>query len=198
MLTKTRAKDVIALDPETHTYRVNGFVRPGITDILKSVGLIPDYRGDGSAAHRGRAVHLATELLDAGTLDWSSVDDALIPFLNAYENCLKEWNLVPDVREQIVYHPYCFFAGTLDGVYRMSPHGRILVDIKTGDAIPPHAKYQTAAYADAWGSTHGGERLLRGVILLRENGSHDFKTFTDPDDLVIFNSALNVWRAKNG
>ena len=196
MLTKTR-EQTITLDPETHIYRVNGSVRPGVTDILKSVGLIPDYRGDGSAAHRGRAVHLATQLLDAGTLDWSSVDDALIPFLNAYENCLKEWGLVPEVREQVVYHPFCLYCGTLDGVYR-ARYGRVLVDIKTGEAIPPHAKYQTAAYADAWEATHGGEQLLRGVILLRENGTHDYKTFSDPDDLVIFNSALNLWRAKNG
>jgi hypothetical protein len=194
----TTTLPVISCD-EKHIYRVNGMVKPGLTEILKAVGVLRFAGNNQAAMNRGKAVHLATYLLDRGELDWSSVTDDWMPFVTAYEDCLREKNLTPilETRELPLYaaEGYCT---TIDGVYR-DAHGLLMCEIKTGDNPPDHVDVQTAAQLRAimpYNKDHFGAQLLRrrAYILLRGNGTYDFKELKDWRDDQIWLSCLNVYR----
>ena len=196
MTTKTKEPE-ITLDAG-HVYRVNGIVRPGVTSILKDCGLIPDFANE-EAMLRGKAVHRACELLDLGTLDWSSVRDEFMPYMTAYEEALEKYRLtpIPEFIERKVYHPYCLYAGTLDRVYRAVNGDLILTDIKTGTSIPDYAGEQTAAYKDALLAL-GYQVADRAVLLLKPDGSPQLQYLTDPNDEQIWMSCVNLYRRKHG
>lgn len=191
MTTKTKEPE-ITLD-EQHIYRVNGIVRPGVTTVLKSCDLIPDFARE-EAMLRGRAVHRACELLDLGVLDWATVRDEFMGYLTAYEDALLTRKLTPVLKyiEYRLFHPFCFYCGTVDRVYRTVDGLHIVADIKTGQSIPDYVGEQTAAYLDAY-MAMGNYEIPRAVLLLRPDGSHDFQYLTNPRDIQIWTSCLNVY-----
>lgn len=106
---------MLTFDAEKHHYFWNKVRVPGISEIIKTVGLGRDYAGvDTFYRDRGIAVHKCIEFYLNGTLDELTVDPVCVPYLDAF----KEWAFYKDVlmlnTEKMLYSVEYNFAGTLD------------------------------------------------------------------------------------
>lgn len=191
----------LAFDEATHTYRHDGQVIPGVTGILAPLTDLSAVPADilAAASAFGTAVHLATELLDQGRLDMSSVDAALLPYLDAWRQFCSdhgaEWTHI----EARLYHPALRYAGTVDrmGVVDGVPS---IVDIKTSGVIYPSTGPQTAAYQRA--AADGEQKFTarqRLSVQLKADGTYAVKKHTDPADFSVFASLLTLrnWCKRN-
>lgn len=186
------AKPRLTLD-ENHIYRLDGRVIPGVTEILKDVGLSNHFNRDDWYLERGRAVHLAIQYCLEGDLKESSVAPAIKGYLNTFKRFWDEKKPKLLGSEKMVYDPIRWYAGTLDLRVQL-PGGESLIDIKTGTPQPADA-WQTAGYAHAVYKS-GARYILRQGLYLRADGSYRIKNFTDHADFDVFLSACNVFHAK--
>lgn len=102
----------------------------------------------------GTAVHEFTELLDAGTLDWSYVPDALKGPLDAYKACMESLKVLDTEVFITVDHQMggqvVRGAGSLDRLVHHPELGVVVGDVKTGAQEPKYplgVTTQVAAYA---------------------------------------------------
>lgn len=124
------------------------------------------------AAQRGRAVHKALPLLLAGNLDWSTVDDAIVGYVEQLALALDELHFEPwNIEEPVASHRLrC--AGTPDG-WGLALDKPTIIDLKTAPRNEERAQaasIQTALYADAV-----QEAVLRATGIV-----------TQPDRLVVW------------
>lgn len=170
-------------DEETHTYRVDGRVVIGVTDTLKygpwkganetESGWVVSDEVMENAADRGKVIHAAIALLNEGRLDWDSVDDECLAYVEAYSDWMHDVGYVPLASEEIGYcesKDYCY---TRDGRGLIGER-QVVVDIKTGSAgLKPWHKNQLAAYAYPL-ATEDNEGVLqwpdRIMLHLKPNG----------------------------
>lgn len=186
-------------DAATHTYRLDGEVIPGVTSVLKSVGLV-DYSMIPqdvlqAASHRGTAVHRALEWLDRGELDRASIDPSLEGYVVAYERFLVESRFVPAHIEHRVFHGIRRYAGTLDRTGLLEDKMTVL-DFKTGLVLPGHA-LQLAAYTNCLVMPR---RFRRIALQLCGDGAyrvHEFPLATMSRDIDLFLAALACFNFKN-
>lgn len=185
------------LDQATHTYTFGGKTLPSVTqviEILQDFSMVPP---DVLEAARifGQHVHEAIHLFNRNELDDDALDLNLVPHLNAWQSFLSESGAVVIASEQPVMHAKLGYAGTPDMVLAWG--NRIVIpDIKATAVVPRTVGAQTAAYAEAYQSTHGGKKPERYCIHLTPNKfrAHPRR---DSADWSLFLSCLNVWRFKN-
>jgi hypothetical protein len=193
----------ITFDAATHTYRVDGIVRPCVTHILGCVppwntlyvGIDPDVLE--RARQEGTATHAATALEDEGDLDWASITEDTAGTVRAWKRWRHDAGFLhlSGGIERALFHPsgYC---GTLDriGVRRGSRTTLWLVDIKRGLAGAKVAGPQTAAYAAAWQATTGETaRIERCSVVLSPDGSYQEVRLSDRRDYRRFEAALELY-----
>lgn len=186
----------LTFDADTHTYRFDGVVVPGVTTILKPLtdfSAVPPHVLDAASAF-GTAVHLACELDDVGTLDEDQLDPALAPYLDAWRKFSAEHAVQWDQIEQRVYHPTMRYAGTLDRFGRVDGDLTV-VDIKSSVQLYPSVGPQLAAYANALMHPYA----KRMAVQLKADGTYVAKPYTDPSDWPMFASLLTVrtWCARH-
>lgn len=164
----------LTFDPGPHVYRWDGRVVPSVTEILEEAGVI-DYSfiprdTREMALERGRLVHLATHYDDEGTLDESTIDPILMPYVEAWRTFRRETGFTPFEIEKRGYNDKQRFAGTIDriGTFPMRP-GRYVVDIKCGD-YPAWVRWQLAAYASF---DENPRSLIRLCVGLKPTGQYD-------------------------
>lgn len=197
------ATPTIEYRDETHQYFVAGKEFPSVSTVLS---LFADY----SRVPRetleykrqlGRAVHKAVELLEAGTLDFDTVDAPCIPYLESWAALKKVRPLRLIASEQIVYSVKWRFAGRLDlNVEFLDEPGVFWqCDAKCTYAMDPATALQTAAYAEAWNSMcHPAAKLTKraGMQLQPDGSIAKVYPYTDRNDFAVFANALNTWRWK--
>lgn len=179
----------LTFDADTHTYRFDGVVVPGVTTILKPLtdfSTVPPHVLDAASAF-GTAVHLACELDDLGTLDEAALDPALKPYLDAWRKFSAEHAVQWDQIEQRVYHPTMRYAGTLDRFGRVDGDLTV-VDIKSSVQLYPSVGPQLAAYANALMHPYA----KRMAVQLKTDGTYVAKPYTDPSDWPMFASLLTM------
>lgn len=186
----------LTFDADTHTYRFDGVVVPGVTTILKPLtdfSTVPPHVLDAASAF-GTAVHLACELDDLGTLDEAALDPALKPYLDAWRKFSAEHAVQWDQIEQRVYHPTMRYAGTLDRFGRVDGDLTV-VDIKSSVQLYPSVGPQLAAYANALMHPYA----KRMAVQLKTDGTYVAKPYTDPSDWPMFASLLTMrtWCARH-
>ena len=188
----------LTFDEATHTYRFLGKIVPGVTTALQVLGAykgIPKHILDNAAA-RGTAVHRATELYDAGTLDYSTLDDELYPYLTAWEQFLHDKK--PEILEveTPVYHPKFGYAGTLDrGLILDGERG--ILDIKSCVEMQRGTGPQVAAYLAAKNEYITDKKLRykkRWGLQLKSDGKYELFDYEDAGDLNVFLSCLTVYK----
>jgi len=180
----------LVFNPETHVYSRDGQLIPNVTSVLKSVGLIDDRFFNDVATTRGEYVHLACQYLEQGTLDESTLDDEIKPYVDGYKAFKRDTEFVADEVEQIVFCESLQYAGTLDLMGTL--FGKVgIIDIKTGNP-QPWAAIQLAGYALARGMTTAHRYALR----LLNNGTYKLIQYKDPTDFNVWLSALNVYQFK--
>lgn len=175
---------------ETHQYFLDGRELPGVTSILKGLGLINDQWYNDYACERGRIVHMAVMLYNRGTLDESTVAPVIRPYLDAYKLFLADTGFKADRFEKPVHAN--LYAGTYDLLGRL--HGiYTLIDIKSG-AIPKWCALQTAAYD--WcirtDKTYTTKPAMRMGLHLKDNGKYTAKPYSDPRDTDNWMACLRV------
>jgi hypothetical protein len=197
---------VIELDVPTHRYtvRIGDLVRhpPSVTTVLDAVypwsvdPVVLKAAGD-----LGTDVHLACELFDRGTLDWTTVDPIVKPYLDAWILFRQTHDFEPTAIEERVYSKRFDYVGTADrwGIMKMGRHGRSLsvqVDIKSGTTRPTHGM-QTAAYEQARIEMTGKPASSRRLCCyLKPTGRFYLVAHEDTDDFSRFASTLAVYRFK--
>lgn len=193
----------VQFDAAAHVYTVDGERWPSVTEILKAVGLSTDWSRLPPAAREaaekkrdlGQKVHEACRLLDQGELSWGSLDDAIFPYVEAWEGYLKHRGIVDTVAiETIVAHPTLRYAGTLDRIVTLEHETTpLLVDIKIGDPDDAAGQFQTAAYA----GTFIDRAFHRECVRLYPTRRAVVSPYNQHrDDWKVFQAALTVFRAQ--
>lgn len=178
-----------------------------ITTVLSTVRRLDLIPADvlAYAAARGKIVHYGTHLLDGGggsALDWASVNDEIVPYLNAYERFKKETRAKILKTELFVASRKFRVGGTLDKLAvgirdrRLPKADAWIVDVKTGVEDETHA-WQTAAYELALKENTGArERFGRATLYLRPDATYRFVPCTAPDDLACFLACLTLYNRR--
>jgi hypothetical protein len=130
------------LDPETHTYTMDGQVVPSVTKIIRAI--VPGIEASDWHLQRGRAIHHGCSLFDKGVLDWKTVDPQIKPRIRAWELFRRDFPSAILMNESPLYHEQYRYAGTLD---RLLIHeGNLFIcDLKS--TIEPWVKLQMGGYA---------------------------------------------------
>lgn len=188
----------IDFDPEAHAYQIDG--QPvinvtGVLDDLERFWCAPEILE--RARLFGSAVHTMTELYDQDDLDETTLDNALVPYLNGYKRFLDAVNPKIEHIELRVGSKRYGYAGTLDRVMKFGRGlPRCMLDIKSG-ARPKTVGLQTAAYADALDETYGIQVSRRYCLQLMPN-DYRLHRCDDPLDLNIWRAALITYNWKHG
>jgi len=186
----------ITLDHDTHTYRVDGRVWPGVTKILPSpvdADAVPSGRM-ADAMLLGTHVHLLIQLYLEGDLDESTVRDELWPYLRAFQKFEADTGFKPRLVEQIVYSQKYQVIGMLDLEGELSRRNAV-IDIKTGTRLSPVTRLQTAGYAGMLKECQGWRGTDRYALHLRKDGAYRLSpVYRDRNDWMVFLNFLTVWR----
>lgn len=156
---------------------------------------------------RGTYVHEATQFLDDGTLDWDSLDPFIRPWIEAYQNFLRDSGFVIEAIEKMVGISWIgtdrvFAAGTVDRVGRFPKSAiRAVLDLKSVKAggVAPATALQLAAYANG---ESPGKAMERVAVALRPDGTYSAKIFPIgefQEDLLTWYACARVaiWKRRN-
>lgn len=146
---------------------------------------------------RGSAIHKATALLDKGTLDWSKLDDRILPYVRAYERFRKEMGGTVIATELQIENKALGYVGTLDVIIKgcaLYPSGNVLFDKKTTQA-DVFTRLQTTGYV-----LGQKKKLKRGFIALRSDGTYRAGIYdNDASDKVAWIACVKLanWKERN-
>lgn len=192
----------LTFEEEGHIYKLDGKVIPSVTEIIN---FMDEYAGIPKdvmqkAQKRGSMVHLCTHFYDNETLDYSSVDEKIEPYLAAWIQFRAYSGYVPMFSEQKVFSEKFMFAGTFDTLGFVKDE-LWLIDKKATAKIMPSSDLQTAGYELAIIETMYKEpkKIIRRIVHLKPNGKCEIKKCDNMNDKNTFLSALNIfnWRKKN-
>lgn len=106
---------ILTFDSEKHQYFWNKKRVPGVSEILKSLGLSRSYDAvDTFYRDRGTAVHKSIELYIKGTLDEESLDPVIVPYFNQAKEWIDNVPLLGKRVEVMEYELDGGYAGTID------------------------------------------------------------------------------------
>lgn len=202
----------LVFDPVEHRYFLDGRELPGITRVLRDVGIGPLPQSEirvadsfAYAAERGKAVHEATALDDRGELDEESVDPVVRPYLDAWRRFREESGFRPEptLIEVPLARSDLGFAGTPDRAGILG-EDRIVLEIKVTAEMPSWVGLQLAGQRMlAWTTREFGavvpNAVRRFAVQLRPDGTYRLWEFRDPEDGRVFLACLSIyqWKAKN-
>ena len=165
-----------------HWYTYQGRYLKSVGKILNTIYPMPDI--DPFYLTRGKMIHSATVLIDAGTIDWPALDERLEPYCRAYESFLGMANPVMELSEQIVVMPDYSYGGRLDRVIRLPGRERLIVtDIKVGTGKERRYQLQLAAYALALAGDLAVDYDL-ALLNLGKNGEPRLTVLDDPGTIL--------------
>lgn len=176
-------------DEATHTYYVEGKKVPGVSDILKTVGISKDFAGvDPFYRERGIASHKAIEYLLAGVLDESSLDPVCVPYVDGFKKW-RELNQGTSLSEVRLYSPTHNYAGTLDLVV----FGQGVYDYKCSK--DPDIAYEIQGLFYEWLVFENFDvKLPFSVIKLPGTGDYDMLPSTVSGQWTLLDSVMNLYR----
>lgn len=193
---------MLTFDEAAHVYRWDGEVVPSVTQVLHAWSGIARLDESILAAARqlGTDVHLATALDDQDDLDSDSVDEMVLPYLQAWRIFCEFEDFEAFEVERMVYSKRHGYAGTFDRYGRMRKRRKpVLLDIKTGTPDPTHGP-QTAAYAEAADLGVNGPDRCTVYLQPGRKPPYLVEWHKSAGDLAIFLAALTHyrWRERYG
>lgn len=173
-----------------HTYAWDGQSVPSVTQILADMGMSPDYRYvDAWYAERGKAVHWACHAYDEGDLDFGSLDERIIEYVNAwiaFRSDMGDRLRFAEI-EQPRYHAVHRYAGTPDRLAWLDDVPAVL-DLKCGGHDPSHG-LQLSGYSLLWSEP----AAKRFGVYLRDDGRYKLEPYTERSDGPTFLAATACW-----
>ena len=132
----------ITFKEEGHQYQVDGESVPSVTQVVDQLHNFTGSHDATAAMERGTLIHKACELYTRGVLDWSTVDDSILPEVRTYAEWFDASRFKPLLVEEMVGSKQFRFAGRLDlfGIWKT---GLAIIDWKTGAEYPAY-RFQTA------------------------------------------------------
>ena len=206
------AIDDIVFRQEDHSYTIRGREYPSVTTVIRNAGFGHDFSKApkhllNHARARGNAVHLACHYIDTVGLDFSSVDEQIRGYVEAYARFKAKVPITIIESEKRMAVSRIFqekeltpLAGTPDRIVWLYGR-RAVIDLKTG--VGCHI--QTAGYADLYNRSHSAPVMERYELRLLKDGTYKFVRHDDPMDFFKFRDALrkthadmrvNKWRKK--
>lgn len=190
---------MLTFEDDTHTYRLNGQVVPGVTSILAPLtdySRVPPHVLE-AASNFGKAVHKACELDDLAELDEETLDPALVPYLDAWRKFSEDHRVAWQEIERPLANTALRYAGTPDRIGDVSGELAV-VDIKTTVELYPSVGPQLAAYANAYSGIRA-PAMKRIAVQLKRDGTYVAKPYTDATDWPLFCSLLTLrnWCARH-
>lgn len=170
-----------------HIYLNQEGVRlPSVTQIIDH--FYPKFYKNGLHKEKGTAIHWAAELWDKGKLDWSSLDDRIVPQVTAYVDFVNSSGFKSLLIEQpmSIDEPENLrcFAGKPDRIGKLGEEFCVL-DIKCSDGVIKTTDIQTAMYALLHKDNYKMKEIVdRYTVYLRSNGKFKLKQFKDDDDYI--------------
>ena len=184
----------VRLDASKHQYiRDDGRIVLGVTEAIRLAGLSDMQYVTEAGLNRGRDVHRACELIDKGTLDWSTLDNSMAGYVHAYVAFVNENDVEILSTEETFHSDALGYAGTPDRRLKLNKSAGVL-DIKLGAPDSWH-KIQTAFYAMPFGVAY-----RRWNLYLRDDAQYRLVEHTDPNDFVVVQAVLTLvnWKRRNG
>lgn len=187
---------MLTFDEAKHEYQWNGQRVPGVTSVLRDVGIVnydflpPTVRE--FALDRGRYVHQATHFDDEGELDEPTVASEVAPFLEAWRKFRKETGFQPHLIECPQYQSEFGYAGIPDRTGKIGT-SNVIVDLKCNIA-GQYAEVQLVAYSRFFERPRS-YRLI--AVELKANATYCAVEVHPSRYQNLWNvwaSALNVWR----
>ncbi len=162
----------LTIDAE-HVYRMASEILPGVSEVIKDVGLTDDRWFTEEHSSRGTAVH---EILAGYARGLSFDPDLLDPDLTGWvksgtdfiESISADGERILGV-EVMRAHPLYRYAGTMDLISDWNGY-ECLWDFKTGKAAKS-ARFQLGAYDTLLGPTGNGKPRKRAAVELQRDGS---------------------------
>ena len=156
------------------------------------------------AAERGRAVHRAIWLIEAGGdgsgLAWDTLHPELVPYLHAYQAFKKGTGCRVIEKERLIVSERYRYAGRADLIVEGLERHPDVLDIKAGQPDPSYA-LQVAAYEGGYREMLNTKRTFgRCILYLRDNGTYRLVRPPSPHDFAVFLAVKQVydWRQANG
>lgn len=182
----------ILLDKVTHTYTVDGVVKPSVTQILDDLGFIDKEYYTEEGRNIGTAVHVCCEWLDKGIpFDWDALDQRVAGRVRAYIRFKEETGFVPDLIEHMVYNPELDHAGSLDRTGKLNAK-RVTIDFKSGQEEAWH-KFQGWAY-DLCPGVQTGKPF---GLYLRKNTTFNLIPFDDHNTISKWKILAQAYHIKH-
>lgn len=179
----------LVFDDDKHEYLLDGVRLPHVTGILGQMGLTPRYPV-GSYRIRGRRVHEACCLFDAGELDQYEIGADLVPYVERYKSLVLDLKPEYDLTEKALYHPIYCYAGTLDRAGRIFGD-RFILDLKSG-GTGPETGLQLAAYTLM---LHPNDyKTVRRYKLDLSQSNGKLERYDDDEDFEAWLGILSHWR----
>jgi len=188
----------VAFTEADHSYVVDGVPCVSVTTVLQPLQMFDGIPAAVLERARvfGSHVDAACNLLVRGELDWPSLHPNLMPYVNAAAAFLRESRIVITGNQVRVGSSRMRAAGTIDLVGILNGHEG-LFDFKATHAVAPRTVGpQTAGYDYLYRDQRGGRPRKRFCVHLSPSG-YKVIPLTDPADLNIFTSALNIWHWLN-
>lgn len=171
----------IRFDEKEHRYFIGKREVLSVSKVLELAGIIDKRFISEWHLDRGVKLHQALEYLDLGALDLGSVDERILPHVQAYQKFLSDTGAKIIAIEQIVYSKLFDYCGRLDRI--MTLNGRnIIVDLKT-NSDPPHSGMQLSAYAQA--AEESGLKTY-GIYVLKLKANDTYKLIKKENKLTDF------------
>jgi hypothetical protein len=179
----------LRFDEAEHRYYLGSRELPSVTTILKMAGLLNPQHYTDFARERGALAHRALEWFDQGDLDESTLDDRLVPYLDAWKRFKAEAGFVVSAIELRLASEARGFAGTVDRIGKLAGRPTVL-DIKTGSPERWHA-LQVAAYASLVREADSTvtPRVQRACVYLAADGRYFMELHEARQDLAVFDAA---------
>lgn len=189
----------LSFDAESHKYFVDSKEVPGVSHILKTIGITRDYTNvDPFYRDRGRYVHQAVEFHVKHTLDLESVDkENVLPYLRAFQKYESDNGYMVSKTEVPLYSERLGFAGTLDHIAEFEDSGILgegIGDLKATESSDKAADLQLCGYAVLYHENFGRWPSFRMVLEL--HGDQTTKEIFYPTDPNIWESVMALYKWK--
>ena len=190
---------------DKHIYRVDGVVKPSVTEILRDEGVIDLRRipieSLRAARELGKEVHRVIRLFLTGKLKIDTIDAVVAPYFKAFLTFTKDFGFDYIEVENILYSKQLDICGEPDviGVKKSEPNHFYLIDWKSTTTIQDSVYIQTALYERIWNENHivDKKKIWRRIIAqLLPTGKCNSPEAKDTIDGVRGMSAVIMWKYK--